>query len=268
MKLCLSSLFLVSFLPVAHAASICGDSRKLSSDCGVTSFSYYTFDQPYEYTHHMQEVLDLTVIQDGKINVIANVGDSCTAEPIQCVKLSFAGDTRKEWVAPYALYGDTTGSHFYEGSPKMSGKQLLEAWTYTDTECMEGENGYMSMEVDVIPADEPLEGTVPGQNGWMCLNDSDCNSQYCGNGQCKTPRNRSDGSACFVGKECASGHCNGFVCKTPGQNGWICGKDSDCNSGRCVDTTRMCAAKKNNGSSCFSDKECKSNRCSWGKCKA
>lgn len=45
-------------------------------------------------------------------------------------------------------------------SLKKSGKQLLEAWTYTDKRCTEGKSRYLSMEVDVIPSNEPLEGSV------------------------------------------------------------------------------------------------------------
>jgi len=111
MKLSLASLFLISSLPFGQAASIRG-SRNLAK-CGVTGFSLYTFDRPYESTQPLYQVLDLTDVRDGKVNIIADVGEPCGAKPIKCVKLSFAGDTQKERVAPYSMYGDTPGSQFF-----------------------------------------------------------------------------------------------------------------------------------------------------------
>jgi len=159
MKLSIAGPLLLS-LPLAQAASIRG-SRHLADDCGVTSFSYYTPGDAYEITMPLYGGLDLTDMPDGKVNIIANVGEPCGDKPIKCVKISFAGSTRNERKAPFALYGDRPRKQYFNvRRPRESGVQLLEAWTYTDKECSEGESGYLSQEVDVIPGDEPLEGTV------------------------------------------------------------------------------------------------------------
>ena len=104
-------------------------------------------------------------------------------------------------------------------------------------------------------------------NGFFpCLADSQCNSGRCVDTTRTCAAKVNDGGTCISNKECKSGHCNGFLkCgekKDVGENGWgPCARDSQCDSGRCVDTTRVCASKINNGGKCIANKECKSGHC-------
>jgi len=73
-------------------------------------------------------------------------------------------------------------------------------------------------------------------------------------------------SFCSSDSDCADDKfCNPLIgmCRPKRDNGfWPCIEDTQCNSGRCVDTTRLCADFTDNGGACLVDKECKSGDCS------
>jgi hypothetical protein len=134
-------------------------SNEPDQSCGVTGFSYYNqssnsvlpFPELSDPNRNKAKLL-LDTLKNGEINIIANVGPSCTNEQVKCVKLKL-GDfaERKELYAPYTLYGDTPNGSIFTGKPSKTGWQDLEAWTYTDSNCTLGEGGYKNMSLQLIP---------------------------------------------------------------------------------------------------------------------
>jgi hypothetical protein len=136
--------------------------REQSQSCGVIGFSLYsnstsTITPIYEDTNCISNELRSRILLDsyvdGKINLIADVGESCdVSQPIQCVKIQL-GDSiqRKENFAPYCLYGNNPNKTISTRRPQVTGWQKLQAWTYTDRNCTKGESGYRALSLHLVP---------------------------------------------------------------------------------------------------------------------
>mgnify|MGYP003546513854 CR=1 FL=1 len=118
---------------------------------------YRVFSHSGEYVTSLYSTLDLNDYPNGEISLIADTsGEGC-----KCVKLSFAGTTREERVAPYALYGGINGS-FNTGSPGGNDPttETLEAWAYTDKACSVQSGNMSIQDLLIIPTTVPKQNTV------------------------------------------------------------------------------------------------------------
>ena len=74
-------------------------------------------------------------------------------------------------------------------------------------------------------------------NGASCMKNSDCKSNQCSFGTCKSVKKRKNGEKCWSDQDCRSGECKSFVCQKlqhpKVRNGKKCVVDGDCKSGRC-----------------------------------
>lgn len=127
-------------------------------------------------------------------------------------------------------------------------------------------------------------------NGFFpCIKDSQCSSDRCTDIGRTCEALKANGAECLADKECSSGVCAWYlltgrcgsrctdcgsnevcnsnyspdICFPKLPNDSSCASDSECESDRCVDTTRLCKAKKLEGKECFADKECASGECKW-----
>jgi hypothetical protein len=144
-----------AFLLIAFLAEITeGSAVRGTQQCRVERFDLWVFDS--DNSPQLEEfgdtALDLTDFPLGKLNIVAAVTDGCKPK---CVKLSLAGSDKVERDLPFALYGDYRGM-LNRGAPKQSGLQELKACLYLDRYCTIGEYGCNSKQVDIIPANEPL----------------------------------------------------------------------------------------------------------------
>ena len=116
----------------------------------VTGFELVDTESPYRpvITPFTPPVIDLLEFPTCALNIFATVKENtCGAAPIKCVKLTLAGQVRKEKFSPYALYGNT-GRFIRSGKPAL-GAQTLKACTYTDEACTQGESGCLAVDVFV-----------------------------------------------------------------------------------------------------------------------
>lgn len=88
---------------------------------------------------------------DGKINIIADVGPPCDpSKPIKCVQINLFNEQR-ERVFPYTAFQSVDLFDLAVFVPKYTGWQRIAAWPYTDTNCMEGESGFLDYLLHLVP---------------------------------------------------------------------------------------------------------------------
>jgi len=139
-----------------------GDDLPLDCENRVTDFYLINpalDDTDKDFMVPLPDVIDLAKFPRGKINIKAETFDCPRPDNIECVELSFSGDSRKERKAPYALYGNRK-RHFFEGKPHVGENQELKACTYTDRECLHDET-CKSVTLDVVESPQDGPGDMP-----------------------------------------------------------------------------------------------------------
>ena len=140
------------------------DHHRQLEECedGVIGFSVYDqstnkftlLDENNPYTDDLTARIMLESFPMKKINIVANVGVPCAGtKPIQCVKLRLGTWERFDSKLPYySLYGDsiTTPGQLRVRKPNVFGWQTLEAWTYTNKNCTQGESGYNKIRLSLV----------------------------------------------------------------------------------------------------------------------
>jgi hypothetical protein len=113
----------------------------------------------------LPDIINLGGFKRGEINIEAET-TRCpdSTDNIECVEISFSGRSRKERVAPYALYGDRDGHFFFSGTPHVKKSQLLKACMYTDHNCVRDEK-CMEVTVDVVEGErDEVHNHLRGQS--------------------------------------------------------------------------------------------------------
>ena len=133
---------------LSHEMSAIERQAQYCTESEVTGFDLVDTESPYfpVVTPFAPPIIDLLDFPTCALNIYALITEG-TCGPPACVKLTLAGQVRKELFEPYALYGNT-GRFIRSGKPAL-GAQTLTACTYTDTKCTEGMAGCSAVDVFV-----------------------------------------------------------------------------------------------------------------------